>query len=65
MNWEEKKRPLKILRLLLVLIQNGLVLSITEVKISLNLFVGNALIKLGRTEEAIKDYTKAIDLNPQ
>ena len=29
------------------------------------LFLGNILSDLGRTEEAIKDYSTAIEINPQ
>ena len=30
-----------------------------------NYFIGNVLHDLGRNEEAIKDYTSAIEINPQ
>ena len=40
-------------------------LFITEVNIIIKLFIGNLLYSLGRKEEAIKDYTIAIDINPQ
>ena len=36
-----------------------------EVNIILNYFIGNVLKKLGRNEEAIKDYSRAIEINPQ
>ena len=41
-----------------------LLLIIIEVYISFNYLLGNVLNELGRKEEAIKDYTKAIDINP-
>ena len=38
-------------------------LIIVEVK-NIKYFLGNELINLGKQEEAIKDFTKAIEIDP-
>ena len=41
-----------------------IIFIIIEVDINLNNFIGNLLKDLGRTEEALFDYSKAVEINP-
>ena len=40
-------------------------LLLVEVNFKLKIFIGNVLYALGRNEEAIEDYTRALEKNPQ
>ena len=49
---------------LLILILIRMMLTITEVLFKIYL-LGNTLISMARFEDAINDYTKAININPR
>ena len=40
-------------------------LILTEVDYIINILLGDLLSHLGRKEDAINDYTKVIEMNPQ
>ena len=50
--------------MLLISIHRMLKLIIIEVENILKSYLGNVLFELGRKPEAINDFTKAIELNP-